>query len=643
MAKHNKLQRSVFKINSSKLKQSDWNLKLRFEDALVNGEVVFLAESTVLRWIDELNGTEDCDDKAREINRQIRWLGRQPNSHDNRIEMKRLWRERNRVLFKEDYVLVVMDTKKDYREVCENGFEVNGIRYHRLLTTTGGVKAGTVVFTSERLWPELRRRLDNGRDLEKKIVPAKFGAYESLACSSSIPLSPPKGILVVHDAYTDFTEDVITLDNRDGGEPKMEFVKGYEIHKDVSDGFGTMTPERAQIWSEELGLDGVLSGMSTRMAFEKGMLVTFDHIEFAEKVNGASADNPNGYLVKDVWGDLRDVRDYDVVLTESMLKLWDSYKSLEDYLDNCRENHYEFSTPKQAPLELENVWTTNYQFIQSYEFTDDDIEELVRPTIDNIKDAMGGDYRKLMLYLGGKTITPESFFFSEDNCVKALMVDKREIRDPYIRQKAKAAIRKRIDQAKMGKLDVHGHFEIACGDPFALWQSIFELPVTGLLGAGEVYSEYWRGSDEVVLFRAPMSVHNNIKKVKVNSSGDVQHWFKYIHTMLVMNAWDSATDAMNGEDFDGDMNFITDNAVLLRRTRKTPTIFCIQHRAEKHKITEQLLIDSDINGFGNQIGKITNDITSQFDIQTKFEPETLEYDTLAYRIICGQLYQQDFC
>ena len=110
-----------------------------------------------------------------------------------------------------------------------------------------------------------------------------------------------------------------------------------------------------------------------------------------------------------------------------------------------------------------------------------------------------------------------------------------------------------------------------------------------------------------------------------------------------MNAWDSATDAMNGEDFDGDMNFITDNAVLLRRTRKTPTIFCIQHRAEKHKITEQLLIDSDINGFGNQIGKITNDITSQFDIQTKFDSNSLEYNTLAYRIICGQLYQQDFC
>lgn len=516
-----------------------------------NGEVVALADSTVLRWIDELNGISDADTQAGIINQQIRHILKQKDvSSATKLRIRDLMRKRNLILFKQDYVCVVMDSIKDYRKMCERGFVINGIPYTRLLATTGGVKNRTVVFISERLYPEIRRRLDNGRDMNKKIVPAKFGAYEALACSASTPVSDPKGILVVHDCYTDFVEDVITIDDSCDGEPELKYVDGYKVHKDCSDGFGTMTPERAEIWSKELGLGYTMSGCNTRYAWEKGMLVTFDHVAFAEKVNGASPDNEDGYKVTDVWGDVWDVRDVDVILTESMLKLWDSYSSLGDYLRNCHENHYTMSIPKVAPEKLDDVWTTNYQFLQSYDLTDDELRELVQPTMDWLDDVMGGDYRKLMLYVNGTHISANQFLRKEPSVSKGMFIEPELVHDTITATMIRDMTKKKVQQAKLGKILVNGNFEIASGDPYALWQSIFGMKVTGLLYSGEIYSKHWvdRDSRNVICFRAPMTCANNIVPMAVATSEDIDYWYQYIKTMVIFNAWDTAADAMNGED-----------------------------------------------------------------------------------------------
>ena len=626
------------------MRKAKWSINLTLNEAARNGELVALADSTVLRWIDELNGDTDIDAKASEVNREIASvLKNKEHIQDAKNVVRNLIEKRTELLFKQDYVCVVMDTNKDYRYIYQNGFYINGIKYVRLLSTTGGIKNNTVVFVSERLHHELRRRLDNGRDLNKPIVPAKFGAYEALACSASTPVSDPQGVLVVPDCYTEFLEDVITLNDFSSGEPVLEYVDGYKVRKDCSDGFGTLTPEQAKIWSNDLGLDYVFSGCNSRCSFEKGMLVVFDHVAFVEKYNNASPENESGYFVKDVWGDVQDVRKVSIILTDSMLKLWDSYSSIGDYLSKCKENHYTFSIPKVTEEKHEEWWSTNYQFLQDFDFSDEDIRELCQPTIDWLNDVLGGDYRKLMLYANGTHITNNTFSSGDNNCVKALMIEPKEVNDPYVTKTIYDMLSNRIQKAKLGKLEVHGHFEIACGDPFALWQSICGLEVTGLLKSGEIYSKYWVdcGSEYVSCFRAPMTSAANIKKMKVAHNEDMDYWYQYITTMVIFNSWDTTMDAMNGEDCDGDMNFLTDNDVIVRNTHNSRTIFCVQRRAEKHVITQELLVESDINGFGNDIGKITNDITSQFDALCNFDSNSLESETLKYRIKCGQMFQQN--
>lgn len=545
MAKQQVSQRYIFKIHSSRLKKAKWNLTLPLAEARKNEEVISLNDSQMLRWIDELNGVVNAETRTRELRRQIRALRHQPSSVANRREIRRLYGELDEIQFKPDYIHVVMDRDKDMFRACK-GFKVNGIKYVRLLGTPGGIKTSTIVFVSERLSEPLRARIDNGRDKCVPQVPAKLEAYRALTCSGSQPVSMPHGILVVPDCMTKFTESVITLDDGDTDEPVMKYVDDYEVELDESDGYGLMLPSLAERWSNELKLSYTASAMCTRCAFEKGMVFTFDFIDFADKIAGGN------YIVKDAWGDEVDIRQVELILTTSMLKLWKCYPSLCDYIENCTKNHYTFGVTKTSPRELENERGLNYQFIQPNFMTDEQIDELCKSTVDDINDILSDDYRKTILYLAGMGLSEKSVLNSDPTFIKALMIDKRMFDDPFVKRKIFQMIRKRIDEAKIGILDVHGNYSMACGDPFALCQSIFSLPVTGLLKAGEVYNKYWVDASvsRVACYRAPMSCANNIRIVNIASSPEMEYWYQYIKTCTLVNAWDSLAAALNGMDKD---------------------------------------------------------------------------------------------
>ena len=597
--------------------------------------MISIADSQVLRWIDELNGITDADERARGIKQEIRNLRKAPSSVQNKRAMRRLYGELDALQFKPDYMCLIIDREKDYHTACR-GFSINGIPYVRLLGTNGGIKNSTIVFVSERLAGELRRRVENGRDKSKALVTAKLEAYQALTCSASVPVSLPRGILIVDDAETEFLSDIIYLSDENDGEPVMEYREKHPITLDASDGFGLMLPSLAERWSRELGLDYIVGGVNTRFSFEKGMLFSFDFIDFAEK-------EAKRYIVRDAWGNDVDVRHVEAILTTSMVKLWDSYKSCDDYISTSVKNGYTFGITKTCPRELENERTLNYQFIQSYELTDEDIDELIAPTMEEIRDVLHGDWRKTVLFLRGSGINAENIDKLTDDYIKGIMIDRRVLDDPFVQNNIYQLIRNRINEAKVGVLKVHGNYSIVSGDPFVLCQSIFGLEKTGLLKAGDIYNEYWAnaGADRLACFRAPMTCHNNIRLVRPVRSDEARYWYRHMPTVTVLNSWDTITAALNGCDFDGDVVMLTDNRVLVDKLHPLPALMCAQRKAEKRISTEEDFIRSNIESFGNDIGQTTNWITSMFEVRAGFPPDSEEYKVLSYRIQCGQLYQQN--
>lgn len=635
MAKQQVSQRYIFKISSTRLKKAKWDLTLPLPEARRNEEVISLNDSQMLRWIDELNGVGDTEAEAARIKAEIRSIKLQPQSLQNRREIKRLYEKLDEVQFKPDYMHLVIDKDKDLYRACR-GFKINGIRYARLLGTNGGVKNATIVFVSERLVYQLRERIENGRDASVAQIPAKLEAYRALTCSGSTPVSMPRGILVVPDCETKFREDVIMLNDEGVDEPDMQFVKDFEITLDESDGYGLMLPSLARRWSDELHLDYMASGMNTRFSWEKGMVFCFDFLEFADKV-------AHTRIVKDAWGNDVDLSDVELILTTSMVKLWNCYHSIDHYLQCCADNHYSFGITKTCPKTLESRRNLNYQFIQSYTLDDEQVMELIKPTIDEIKDVISGDYRKTLIFLKGAHVTDDNAESDMDNMVSAIMVDQRMFNDPCIKRRIFHQIENRIKRAKIGVVSVHGNYSIVCGDPYALCQNIFGMTVTGLLKAGQIYNRYWLDAcaENVACFRAPMTCHNNIRKMEVARGDDVEHWYQYMTTCTLLNAWDTTSQALNGADKDGDLVMLTDNRVLVDNIRNMPTIFCAQRKGAKIEVSEDDLIRANIASFGDDIGRTTNWITSMFDVQATFPEDSDEYRVLDYRIKCGQLYQQN--
>ena len=644
-------QQFIYKIESERILSSpNKNFMIDPKKARQGKMMISLADSCVMRMIDRLNGVdrEKTTSEVRKIRAELRELNaRTENPVAARKKRRALYDKLDEIQVKSDYLLVIMSKPSDFDKI-NAGFSVNGIKYKRLVGTPNGVKQSTVVYcpvVNENGVPihaELERMLNGGRDETKKLVPAKFEAYKSLACSSSIPLSMPQDILVVDDFVLNVEDRFIQIeDGIESDDPIMTEMDG-KIELNASDGFGLMCPALAERWSKELDLDYTASGICIRNLFCKGMVYTFDFHEFARRY-------AEGDTVTDMWGTVHTISDIELIVPVSVMKLWDSYGSLAEYLEKAKENQHTFAATKTCERELESERTLNYQFIQSYELTDEEIKALIKPTVDDIQETICGDANKTLLFLRGACGKNYDFDADTNYLAKAMMVETLLYKDPFVIDTVKSMIRTKINDLKIGKCRVHGNYSVISGDPFAFCQSIFgcDIPDSekGLLKAREMYSKYWADDSggegkRVVCFRAPMSAHNNIRAMNVVRNNEIDFWYQYMPTVNIINCHDTFYAAENGADNDGDAILVTDNEILLRNTRDVPAIVCVQKKAEKCVITEQDLAGANRNGFKSDVGAITNRVTAMYDIATRFDKQSWERRMLEYRIMCGQQFQQ---
>ena len=642
-------QRLVLKINSKRLRYSNWDLKVSLEEAKKNEELVSLGDSITLRMIRQIRNCNVTEDDIKQTKNNIKKYKKMRTNKENKLRIKQEYEKLTEQTFIEDYIMIVFDSADDWNKVNSNkiNLKINGKEFVRLLGTSGGIKKSTVVFCSKEIHEELDRRLNNGRDETQKYVPAKFEAYKSLSCSSSTPVPQPRDILVIKDGETKFTDKVIRLSDNGNGGFDLTYDDYYSITRAFTDGCGMISPQLSMEWTKHLtgkaykdkcGNEIPSTGYNIRNAWTKGMVFTFPFVEYADEIGE--------YLVEDIWGDMVDVRDVDLVITDNMLKLAKAYKSRKDYLDNCKKNGFEFCVAKILPEVLECTRNMNYQFLQSYELNDEDICELIAPTVDMVKGAIGyseDDFAKMLLVMRGSKISKDDFIYDDNPMAKALMIDKRMMNDPFIKNRVYNMIKKKISDSKKGVLQVKGNYQVVSGDLYAMCQHMFKREITGLLGAKEFYSKEWlsKGIKEVVAFRAPMTVANNVVKMKFKDTEETNRWYRYMRTCIILNAWDTTMDAMNGMDMDGDAVITTNNKVLLEHTKELRTVMCEQKSATKQVINENLLRKANKNGFGNDVGLITNRCTSMFDVLAKFEKGSKEYDEMMYRITCCQAYQQE--
>lgn len=662
-------QHYIYKLNSTDIVKENCNMTLALSNVLKNSPelVIALGDSQLFRFIEDITNTHSTT-QAKELSNDIKNLANKIKGMESDINVKPkqltdaksklaiLRQNLFRIRFEPNLIQVCFTSKPDYNRFYKNGFVVNGIKYVELFGTTGGIKNSTILYVNQDIFGELTERIDAGRNQNIEMIPAKLQAYMALTASNDIALGLKPRILVVNDVITHYTDEVLRLENVDdvdeNGEqlpPTIKYIKDEAIELNACDGCSVMTPEFATKINNVLNNidDEPISGVCVRgLPFVKGMLFPFDFVEFAEKV-------AHTYEVTDFYGIKRDIRDYDIILTESMFKLANAYSSTEEYMSYVEKYNYNFSVSKTAPLHNDVIRTTNYQFLQSYELSDEDIAELVKPTLDNIKDIMGMNPYKSILYMMGThlsenlsldDLTNNNEFYSNYYLQALMIAPEIMINDTCVRNKIYKNIKERINSAKLGVLDIHSHFSIVGGDLYGLCQNIFGLEVTGLLKANEVYNYTWHSQNtkEIMCFRAPMSVHNNIRKLNISYNEDANYWFRYIKTCTLVNSWDTTCQALDGMDFDADLMFESDNSVLIRNFRPLPVIECIQKKSSKKIVERKDMHKATYKVLGkNDIGTITNRITAMTSLMAQYDKESAEYKELLYRTQTGIAYQQD--
>lgn len=624
----------TLKFKSSLLREFGYKIETTFDEAKNLKNVIALADSQMLRTIRDIRGKKIDFDKVEEYytereeyDNQLVHLNKLSKEEVKDITTKRkeIQQKINETLFISDYVTIVIESEKDYDYICDKGVIINGKSYHRLSCSAGQARKSTIVVCADDIIDEVIQRLDNSRDKTVPLAASKYNAYFGLSSSATQIVSEPKFIVVKDFENTDtFKVHFVTevVGNAD------DLVEDKEITQTFNrtDGMGLISPRQAKKWAEELGLDYIPSQFGLRQSFIKGMLCTFPIHEFCEEINGGN------YIVDTIYKDSdgnyikADLRDYDVIISESQFKLWNCYKGVDDYLEKCHKNNLEWGVPQYAPKECKNVLKMNYQFLQTLDLNESDIKELCKPFVEWINGVSYDNFEYMLLFLLGVNNTTDSinnFIRSSDNYwLKALVINPELKNDKYIRSKIRELIKKKIQKGCMGDIYVDGNFQTLVSDPYAYMQHVCGLEPTGLLSRDDFYSNYWneRGVTQVDGMRSPLTFRSEHVVMNLKKTDETEKWYRYCKTGIIINWFGHTVQNFSGADFDLDILATTSNPIIIKGVYKDElTMVYDAPKPDKKIFTQEDIQKADKFSFGSIIGQITNKSSNAYALLTEIE------------------------
>lgn len=670
------------KYHSGRLKEFGYNIENSFDESKNLNEIIGLSDSQLLRTIREVNNRIIDKDKLEvliktrdyyktELTYQQSKKGifsstaianklkaikiknvlterlrkKYIDISVNSDETKRIQDKINRTLFNPNYVTVVMDTLKQYDVLYYNGFYINGKIFKRLSCSSGQARVSTVVFGDERIIPETKKRLNNGRNENKKFSPSKFNAYFGLYGSATKLVSEPKIIVIKDYENTASFMANYVIENGWGVDDTIIQKEIKDTPMNRTDGMGLISYRQAKKWADEMALDYVPSQFCIRQSFIKGMLCVFPIHEFCKECNNGS------YLVDTIYKNNEgeyvkaDLRDCDVIISESQFKLWDSFDSIDTYLDNCHKNNLQWGVALTSPKEAKRMLKLNYQFIQTLNLSKEDIEKLAEQFVDWISKVSYEDVYYMLLFLLGTNNDAEkvnNFLSSSDTYwIKALIANHNVKNDKYIRTKVRLLIKNKIENGCKGDIYVDGNFQVIVSDPYGFMQHVCGLPVTGLLKEGKSYSNYWneRGITNVDAMRSPLTYLSEHVILDLQKDDETEKWYQYCKLGIILNYHGHETFNFGGSDFDMDILASTPSKIMIKGVYKNelPVVYDAP-KPKKIVFREDDLYESDTFSFGSIIGSITNKSSIGYAKLPLIEKE-FGKDSQEYRLVKSRLQQ----
>jgi hypothetical protein len=581
-----------------------------------------------------MKGIENPRERVEQLYRERRVIEKLGSSYENRKRIKEINREIEELTFIPEIVNVKIENISHYREIMREGLWINGREYVRFMVSAGMARRSTVQFIDKE-YIKLREVLENGIDKNNlKMVYSKYNAYFALASSATYRVSTPR-IGVIRDYEYEVERLVEYIREIEGQEEDEIEERVMKVKVNAFDGQGLVSPEMAGIWAKDLGLRHIPNSFCIRANWIKGQAVVFDFRKFAQE-HGI-------YKFVDIWGTERDIREIDVILTESQFKLWNAYKDLEEYVRNCERNGLSWGISRYTPETEKEVMMTSYQLLQVLDLEEEELGNLVKGTLDWLKKVNLDNPEYTILYLLGevcnhreleKRRAVEIFEKIEQSVVKGLLMDWNLLKDNYLKRYIYRSLEKKIREVKFGKLQIGGNWQVAIADPYAFCEHLLGLEVKGLLKEGEHYCKYWmkKGIGKVASGRSPLTWKSEINILHFREDEEIRKWFSHLESGIVFNIHGIDTMLMADSDFDYDIVFSTDNHYFIKGASGGLPITYEKKTPEKKVVIEDELYLADIDTMGSKIGYITNVGTTLYCMLDLFEKGSREYNEIIKRL-----------
>ncbi|MCM3161013.1 hypothetical protein [Metabacillus litoralis] len=490
-----------------------------------------------------------------------------------------------------------------FEDLVKRGFRYLGEEYQYFSSTAGGIRTKKSVFIKKSVWEKYKNKLMCGLTIEEinrqgGMNTNKFQAYLSLCMTSSVPWTKTEGFdidkcIVVEDLKTVVHGEVDHINDK---YEINRINKGVEINH--TDGCGMILPSVSD------------KSFMFRMPFFKGLLVSFDYVDFIKKHKDASP------IVEDIYGKKWNViKDgISIIFTKSQFKAWSFWNTGEDGWLKYKKDFILHGCEAVKCKEEDEVFNDkrlSYQMLQTlYKMDRSSLEKLCETTIKEIE-SIGSDEKAALKLLGADPENENKFGYQ-----RVLEMMPEMLNETYTREQIKEYRRSLIKEAKSGHILLPGSKRTYIApDLYAFCERLFlkkEDP-KGLLQNGEVSCALFEDGQKLDALRSPhLFLEHSIERNKINKK--TKEWF-------ITNDIHMSVKSLNSKllmyDVDGDDCLIICNPDYLRIAEEhmkgiVPLDYELG-KAEAQEINYENIYESLTKAYEKNIGEISNAISICFN------------------------------
>ena len=489
-----------------------------------------------------------------------------------------------------------------------NGFCVNGVHYVRYKRSAGSSREGKCLFIDERLFRAMRKWSECG--LKPQTDLASWESYKALSLSSikgtiDIPL---EGILFVPDYQSVFTEEVVSVEIKDGALCAEQ--KKAQIANDIWDG-------------ESLLDESLFEGNYA----DKHMLLLrnkfFKSCAFRTKLQKWFADKhitleslkARGFVTL-----AEDINQIVMVTTPNSLKYLKfagglTEKNIRQWAAHTDGTFGVVKWDKPTRFFHGKMVQSSYQLLNTLSLSEEEVRILLQPSIEYIAllrkdtdfmryhftDAFAREKDGEEEHMDGLAERADVIFTLLHHCPHfdetALYAN---FRDDVVR-----SLKERL---KRGHILLNGTNGTLFGNGPELLKFLAGEDIASELKPGQIRCERFEDGAKLLCARSPHITMGNLYCAENVLGGGMWDYFDLGENIVCVDAiGENIQQRLNGCDYDSDTMLLTDNALLVNAAERYKDFFKVPVcNIQAEGKTEQTLAELDHDTSVNKIGEIVN-------------------------------------